>query len=224
MALKILPVFGRDKEKEVVKLFLKHVEIVEKMALPLQETVDATFKDKNFNLVAEKSKEIWVLERNADIVRKKTATLLYEGAFLPMMRSRLYDFSGRIDDVADTIQDAVNIFHYLKGKKIPINLFKSLHKLGETASKSARLIKPCLQAMFDNKKEEFDKLVGKIKATESEADRYKRELFETILFDKKMDPITVQILMWIGKELSGISDGAKRVSDTMVLLRVMNVA
>ena len=53
MSLKILPVFGRDEEKETVKLFIKHAGAIENMAKPLQEAVDLSFgKKKDFKLVA----------------------------------------------------------------------------------------------------------------------------------------------------------------------------
>lgn len=223
MALKILPIFGRDKEKEAVKGFLEHVDVVAKMSVPLKEAVDATFKKKDFKLVVEKAKELNDLEKSADQARKKTAAILFEGAFLPVMRSRLYDLSGRIDNVADTIKNVGNMLHYLKGKKIPGYLVEILHKLGNNASNAAELVKPTLQALFDNKPE-FQKLNDQIKNLEEKSDIYQREMFDRILFDRKLDPVTVQIVGWIGHTLSEVCDEAKHVSDTMVLLKVMKAA
>lgn len=223
MALNILPIFGRDKEKDVVKWFLKHAEVVQEMAKPLQEAVNATFKTGKFKLVVEKSEELNELEKKADQARRKTATLLYEGAFLPVMRSRLYDLSGRLDNVADTIKNVANMFHYLKDKKVPRYLTEILHKLGDNAAKSAELMGPALQALFDNKPE-FQGLNDKIKNLEEKSDIYQREVFDRILFDKKLKPVTVQIVGWIGHTLSEVCDEAKHVSDTMVLLRLMKVA
>ena len=77
MGLRILPVFGRNKEKETVALFRKHANIIGKMSKPLQEAVDAAFKKKDFKLVLKKADEIDKLEKEADATRKDTATLLY---------------------------------------------------------------------------------------------------------------------------------------------------
>jgi len=223
MALKILPIFGRDKEKETVQWFLKHVDVVQKMSKPLEEAVYATFKKKDFKLVAEKSKELNELEKKADVARKKTAALLYEGAFLPVMRSRLYDLSGRIDNVADAIKNAANMLGYLKEKKVPKPLIDILLRLGDNAAKVAELINPALQALFDNKPE-FQGLSEKIKNLEEKSDIYQSEMFDRILFDNTMKPITIQIIGWIGHALSEVCDEAKHVSDTMSLLRIMKVA
>lgn len=223
MALKILPIFGREKEKETIRWFLEHVRIIQRMSKPLQEAVQAAFKKKDFKLVAEKAKKLNDLEKHADHARRKTAALLYEGAFLPVMRSRLYDLSGRIDDVADTIKNVVNMLHYLRDKKVPRGLVPILLKLGDNASKAAELVLPALQALFDNKPE-FQSLSDKIKGLEKGSDSYQKEMFDRILFDKSMKPVTVQIVGWIGHALSKVCDDAKHVSDTMALLRVMKVA
>jgi len=223
MALNILPIFGRDKEKDAVKWFLRHAEIIEGMSKPLQEILDAAFKKKDFKLVEEKAKEINNLEKEADKARRTTAALLYEGAFLPIMRSRLYGLSGRIDDVADSIKNVSNMLHYLKGKKVNPGTVSILVKLGDNAVKVASLLLPTLQALFDNT-QDFTNLVAKIKNLEEQSDIYQREMFDRILFDKSMNPVTVQIISWIGHSLSEVCDNAKHVSDTMTLLKIMKVA
>lgn len=223
MALNILPIFGRDKEKETVKWFLTHAEVIQRMSKPLQEIMNATFKKKNFDLVIEKNREINFLEKEADKARRTTAALLYEGAFLPTMRSRLYGLSGRMDDVADTIKNVGNMLHYLKGKKVPEGTVTILFKLGNNAAKAAELISPTLQALFDNKPE-FTDLVIQIKNLEEQSDIYQREMFDRILFDKHMNPVTVQIISWVGHSLSEVCDAAKHVSDTMSLLKIMKIA
>ncbi|MBU4501491.1 MAG: DUF47 family protein, partial [Nanoarchaeota archaeon] len=73
MALKILPFFGRDKEKETVKLFLKHTDIIDEMCGPLKEAIDTAFKKKDFKKVRELSKHISVLEKKGDVTRRRTA-------------------------------------------------------------------------------------------------------------------------------------------------------
>ena len=223
MALGILPIFGRDKEKETVEWFLKHAEIIQSMAKPLQEIMDATFKKKDFNLVAEKAKEINLLEKEADVARRKTASLLYEGAFLPMMRSRLYGLSGRMDDVADAIKNVGNMMHYLKGKKVQPGTVEILFKLGDDAARVAELVSPTLHALFDNRPE-FTELSNRIKDLEERSDILQREMFDRILFDGHLNPVTVQIIGWIGHSLSEVCDNAKHVVDTLVLLKVMKVA
>lgn len=223
MALNILPIFGRDKEKETVKWFLTHAGVIQRMSKPLGEILEAAFKKKDFKLVDEKFNEINNLEKEADKARRTTAALLYEGAFLPTMRSRLYGLSGRMDDVADSIKNVSNMLHYLKGKKVPAGTVTILLKLGDNAGKAAELMSPTLQAMFDNK-QEFMSFVSKIKNLEEQSDIYQREMFDRILFDKSMNPVTVQIVSWIGHSLSEVCDNAKHVSDTMTLLKIMKVA
>jgi predicted phosphate transport protein (TIGR00153 family) len=223
MALNILPFFGRDKEKETVNWFLKHAETIESMAKPLSEILDAAFKKKDFELVIEKFKEINRLEKEADNARRTTATLLYEGAFLPTMRSRLYGLSGRMDDIADAIKNVCNMLHYLKGKKVPQGTVAILFKLGDNAVKAAGLTKLTLQALFDNK-QEFTTLSNQIKDLEEKSDIYQREMFDKILFDKNMNPVTVQIIGWVGHSLSEVCDNAKHATDTMTLLKIMKVA
>ncbi|MDP2908917.1 MAG: DUF47 family protein [Nanoarchaeota archaeon] len=223
MALRILPIFGRDKEKETVKWFLNHADTIQKIGVPLQESIVATFKKKDFKLVIEKAKEVNDLEKQADNARRATATSLYEGAFLPVMRSRLYDLSGRMDNVADASKNVVNMLHYLRDKKVPASVVAVLLKLGDNAAKASELVKPALQALFDNKPE-FQGLVNQIKKLEESSDLYQRDMFDKILFDKKLNPVAVQVIGWIGHALSRVCDEAKRVSDTLTLLRIMKIA
>ncbi len=223
MALNILPFFGRDKEKETVKWFLKHAETIQSMAKPLSEILDAAFKKKDFELVIEKFKEINTLEKEADKARRTTAALLYEGAFLPTMRSRLYGLSGRMDDIADAIKNVCNMLHYLKGKKVPPGTVEILLKLGDNAVKAAGLTKLILQALFDNKPE-FTTLSNQIKDLEEKSDLYQREMFDRIFFDRNMNPVTVQIVGWVGHSLSEVCDNAKHSVDTMTLLKIMKIA
>ncbi len=223
MALHILPIIGRDKEKETVKWFLKHAELIEKIGEPLKQAIDFAFLKKDFEKVEKLCEEINALEKEADIARQKTASLLYAGAFLPVMRSRFYDLSGRLDNVADTVQDAANILHHMKGRKIPKEVIKLICNLGEEAAKSTQLVKPALKALFNSQKN-FNKLVEEIKIIEGRADKYEHQLLEIIFSDKKIEAVTVSIIKWISKELSFICDSAKHVSDTMCLLKIMNVA
>ncbi len=149
--------------------------------------------------------------------------MLYEGAFLPVMRSRLYDLSGRLDNVADAIKNVANMLGYLKGRKVPKGIMDVLEELSENACKSAELMEPALEALFE-RKPEFQSLNDKIKDLEEKSDIYQREMFDRILFDKKLKPVTVQIIGWIGHGLSEVCDEAKHVSDTMSLLRIMEIA
>jgi len=223
MALKILPFVGRDKEKDTVSLFLKHADIIDEMCDPLKEAVDMAFHKKDFKKVRELSKEVHDLEKKGDVIRRKTAAKLYAGAFLPMTRSRLYDFSGRVDDVADTIQDAANLLHYMEKKKIPKEYVDIIHKLAETSTECAKLIKPAMNALFKNQ-QNFSKYVEDIKKLESKADNYERILFDDLFFNKKVDSLSMHIISFTVREFSKISDKAKKVSDTMVLINIMNVS
>jgi hypothetical protein len=100
----------------IAKFFSEHEidSIIKEMSDIFRALCSAAFDEKDFAHVETYADKVSNMEKDADVARRKTAALLYEGAFLPVMRSRLYDLSGRIDNVADTMKNVANMLHYLR--------------------------------------------------------------------------------------------------------------
>lgn len=219
MKLGILPIIGRAPEKDTLNLFIKHVSIIETMRLPLKELLDASLNNKH-SVVKKKIEEISLLESKADDVRRKTTLKLYSGAFLPVMRSPLYQLSLQIDNVANTIQDAGNLFRYLKDIHIPKKAIPFLKELVELADKSMLLLKKTLLDLFDNKKD-FENNIQKIRETEKAADNIQMDLFDALYLEKNIKSLVLQLLIKTGHTLSEISDEVEDTGDLMVLLKIL---
>lgn len=222
MKLGILPMIGRATEKETLNLFIEHVSIIDDMRLPLKELLNAALNKKD-SLVKKKIAEISELESKADSVRRKTAGRLYSGAFLPVMRSPLYQLSLKIDDVANTIQDAANLFKHLKGRSMPKKAVPFFKELVEISDKATVLLKKTLLDLFDNQKE-FENNVQRIRETEKSGDEIQSKLFDVLYSEKNMKSLTLQLLIKIGHTLANISDEIEDVGDLMVLLKILKQA
>ena len=217
MAFKILSFFGKKSEEdEVINLLNKHLSLVNDADKVLKESFDFAMKGK-YKIVEEKNKKIFEIEREADLLKKKMTTMLYEGAFLPAMRSNLYQMIMANDVVCNDIQNAASMLVYLKIFKLPKSIWSILERLQLKSSESIKQLNLVFGALIDYKKN-IDSEVGRIRMIESEADALQKELFETMYFGKKgkKDALIIHTVGKFGHNLSVISDSCQSAAEIML--------
>ena len=219
MRFNILPIFGRDKEKKTLELFKVHVKKVQETRKAFHESAEALFKG-NFNDVAKKTELVLTKEREADDARSEVIKNLFEGAFLPATRSRLYTLSENIDEVADEMQNAANQFVFFKGRKVPKNIMDILKKLVVEAENSIDDLEKGFNNLFENKDLNFKQM----KKTEETSDALQKQLFEKLYLGKKLDPITVSIVGRTGHLLSKISNEVEDSFNQMSIIKLLKLA
>lgn len=222
MAFKILPLFGRDKEKETVELFRS---LMGEIILGNEAFVDCTkgLLDEDYNTVAAKALDVSKHEKNADQIIAKIILHLYSGAFLPGMRSQLHELAIFIDDVIDNMQNAANAFVYMRDKKFPEPVKAVFWKLADESRMSVRQLQIILEDMFENK-EAIMEDIKVAKLMEHNCDVLKKEVFDKVMFDKKVEPITNRLLTDIAGFISSISDAVEDCSDKIMVLKLLRQA
>jgi len=97
------------KEKEVVELLIKHIEIVEECLTTAIKTVQI-YLQGNTNEAKEMAKKVDGIEYQADEVRYEIRDKLYAGAYLPRLREDIYRLVESVDEVANTGEHCCDFF------------------------------------------------------------------------------------------------------------------
>ena len=222
MAFKILPFFGRSVEKHTVDLMQKHSQKLLVLNKIFTEVGKAAVKG-NFKIVALKAKDVSTIEHEADVLRREILSQLYGGAFLPGMRTQLYNLVNMLDGVANRIQDAVQSFVYLKDKNFCAKAKDIFSKLIAETTKSIDLLVTALEDLIEGRPE----LVGHVKevlAIEHKIDLLGREMFDYLFFNRKLDYLSDRVICDVTNFIMWISDMAENCCDQMELLKILRQA
>lgn len=97
------------KEKEVIVLIIKHVEIVEDCVLSAAKTIKSYLKD-DIDSAKRLAHQVDRIETRADLVRYEMRDKLYSGAYLPLLREDIYKLVESLDEVADAGEACCDFF------------------------------------------------------------------------------------------------------------------
>ncbi len=152
-----MPFFGAKKEEEAFKALATHARAVLKTTEMLSELFMGLSK-YDHDLIENVSTKIGAQEYEADKLRRKFESGLYEGAFLPLFRSDLFNLAERTDTVADEVKhvgQAVARREKLcvvlksaakKNKKIP-ELLKGLESLATNVIETVECLTNSIKAL-----------------------------------------------------------------------------
>ncbi len=97
------------KEKEVIELILKHLELVEDSIKTGIRTIEF-YLDDNISEAKVLGRKVRSEESEADIVRYEIRDKLYSGAYLPLLREDIYKLIESIDKVANAGEACCDFF------------------------------------------------------------------------------------------------------------------
>ena len=97
------------KEKEVIELILKHLELVEDSLKNGIRTIEL-YLDDNIGEAKVLGRKVRSEESEADIVRYNIRDKLYSGAYLPLLREDIYKLIESIDKVANAGEACCDFF------------------------------------------------------------------------------------------------------------------
>ncbi|MFH1065584.1 MAG: DUF47 family protein [Nanoarchaeota archaeon] len=217
--LRILPIFGRSKEKETVELFKQMMKEIVDVRVPFKE-VGKAIKKGNFRKVAEFSQKIRDQEHKCDKLRRQISQNLYSGAFMPAMRTRMYDLTDTIDSVIDSVQDSVDRMVYLEHKKVPPKVLDIYIKMIDEACRGMAILSIIMDNLYSGSLDLMAN-IKKANLVEHNLDELKKEVLDNILFDKKLDPVCVLVCWKVSKFLAEIGDCIERSCDDVSVLRLM---
>jgi predicted phosphate transport protein (TIGR00153 family) len=90
--------FFFKKEKEVVELLLKHLDVVEECLTTGIKTIQ-TYLKGNTREANDLAKQVDKIESKADLIRYEIRDKLYAGAYLPRLREDIYRLVVAVDEV-----------------------------------------------------------------------------------------------------------------------------
>ena len=97
------------KEKEVIELVLRHLDLVEDSLKTGIRTIEL-YLDDNISEAKVLGRKVRSEESEADIVRYKIRDKLYSGAYLPLLREDIYKLIESIDKVANAGEACCDFF------------------------------------------------------------------------------------------------------------------
>ena len=98
-------VFGGNREQKAIDSIKKHMQILYSASECFKKGLEELNKDQMY-CVAE-------LEREGDSVRREIISTIYEGAFLPFLRTNICRFVEIVDEAFDVMKDAASEFENL---------------------------------------------------------------------------------------------------------------
>jgi len=98
-------VFGGSKEQRALDSIKKHMQILSAASDCFKKALGERSRDKMFCVTD--------LEREGDSVRREIISIIYEGAFLPFIRTNICRFVEIVDEALDALEDAAYEFENL---------------------------------------------------------------------------------------------------------------
>ena len=97
------------KEKEVIELILKHLDLAEDSLKTGIQTIEK-YLSNNIDDAKRLAREVRQIESNADVVRYDIRDKLYSGAYLPLLREDIYKLVESVDKVANAGEASCDFF------------------------------------------------------------------------------------------------------------------
>jgi len=229
-----MPFFGAKKEQEAFKDLATHAAAVLETTEMLKELFQGLSKHDH-DMIEKVAAKIDAQEYEADKRRRHFESELYEGAFLPLFRSDLFNLAERTDTVADEVKhvsQAVARREKLctvlkqatkKDKKI-VAIVDGFWTLAAKVIETVECLTNAIKALGDDVEkaattaERTDKLEEEVDAIE---DQLIRKIFN---LERSLDPITVlqlkDIAMWVGR----IANWAEDAGDIITMIAMKHWA
>lgn len=175
-------------------LFPKEVnffELFDKASLNIIQAGGLTVElFKKFDNFEERSKSIYELEQEGDLITHEVMRRLNKTFLTPIDREDIHELCARLDDIVDLMwgaADRVHIFKVRTRRNGAIEMAESLHRNVETVHKAITNLK-------EKKYSYVQELCIEINRLENEADRiYRTSIVD--LFETESDPI--EIIKWM---------------------------
>lgn len=221
---------GGGKEKEALEILRKNAKDVVNIVKKFEEMMGALFSERNFKKAETLGRQVTELETKADRGRRKFASSLGEGAFLPTFRGDLARLAEELDNVADTAEGVTRaillreklldaLLKAEKKQKKAKAIREGLIKMAGLATQTAEALRGSIDSLVSN----ID--VAKAKIEEVEELEHKTDLVEQsllgemYLYEKVLDPVSVIQLGILIRGIGDISDRAEDVGDILSIIR-----
>lgn len=202
--------FGSKKEQRVIEKIKKHIEILYAAEECFKKTIEERDKEQLYSVSD--------LEREADSIRREIVSMIYEGAFLPYLRSNLCRFVEIVEEAFDLLKEAASKFEYI-GQGLDKEIEEDCIKIADINLKMTEMLLIAFETLFG--KGDLREKTLAIRIYEKQVDEIKFDLIKK-LSDKEVKNF------WHGKMLSDFVDFLSRISnvieDASDYLHIINIS
>lgn len=220
---------GGGKEKEALKILRENASAVVKTVKKFEEMTNALFSERDVKKAQTLGRQVSELETKADVGRRKFASCLSKGAFLPAFRGDLARLAEQVDNVADAAEEVTR--SVLLREKLLDTLIKAerrqrkakvirdgLIKTAKLATRTVEVLKSSIDALASDidtataRANEADKL-------EHASDIVEQSLLADVFeYEKLLDPVSVLQLNNLIRGIGDISNRAEDASDVIAIV------
>jgi uncharacterized protein len=202
--------FGSKKEQKVIERIKKHIQILYAAAECFKKAIEERDKAQMYCVPD--------LEREADSIRREIVSMIYEGAFLPYLRSNLCRFVEIVEEAFDLLKEAASEFEYI-GQGLDKEIEEDCIKIADKNLQMSEMLLIAFETLFG--KGDLREKTLAIRIYEKQVDEIKYDLI------KKMTEKEVKNF-WHGKMLSDFVDFLSRISnvieDASDYLHIINIS
>ena len=217
----ISKLFGKSPFEPLYQHMLKVKACVD-LVRPLMDA----FLNEDDKKVEDSAREIFKAEHEADLVKKEIRNHLPKSVFLPVARGDILRFLKEQDNIADSAEDLA-VLITLRKTRVPEELKEELKdfvdrvlETYEMAMHVSSEIKLLAETSFSGTEaHKVMQLIEELKVDEWEADKAQMKAAKKMFsIEKKIDPVTVLMLMNIFKELGTLANHAENAGDQMRMM------
>ncbi len=220
---------GGGKEKKAFEILKKNAKDVVNTVKKFEEMTNALFSERDVKKAQTLGRQVSELETKADVGRRKFASCLSKGAFLPAFRGDLARLAEQVDNVGDAAEEVTR--SVLLREKLLDTLTKAerrqrkakvirdgLIKIAGLATRTTEVLKSSIDALASDidtataRANEADKL-------EHASDIVEQSLLADVFeYEKLLDPISVLQLNNLIRGIGDISNRAEDASDVISIV------
>ena len=211
--------------KSPFKSLRDHMDKVVESVVPLNEFIDALFKE-DFSKVEENQKKVVQAENDADSIKNEVRNHLPRNIFMPINRRDLLEMLDMQDSIADVAQDIV-ILLSLRKMSLPKELCQDVVQFVEKSQNVCYLARDLTQEFGDVIESGFGRheikklleMIDNVSIAETEADDLEdalvRRMYEV---EEKMNPVDVVFWYKIFELIGDIADFSKKTGNRLRLM------
>ena len=202
-------IFGGKKELRVIENIRRHISILYSASECFKKALEARNKNQMYCVPD--------LEREGDSVRREIISAIYEGAFLPFIRSNICRFVEIVDEAFDILEDAASEFEYL-GPKLDEDIEGDCIKIADINLNMCDMLLIAFETLFG--KGDLREKTLAIRIYEKQVDEIKFDLIRKLMKKEVKDFWEGRILSDFISYLTRISDVIEDASDYLLIINL----
>jgi len=217
----IAKIFGKSPFPSLQTHMHKVKECIDQIK-DLLESLDKISEKK----IASLSKEISLLESEADKKKMEIRSHLPKSLLLPISRGMILEILSLQDEIANKSKDIAILLSlkplefFAEFKDSFRNLFRSSFACFETTYLLIKELDPLLESSFGGKEaEKVRKIIEKIEEEEEETDQYQYQFLKKIYnFPNFSSPSSILLWLSLSREISSLADLCEKIGHRMYML------